>query len=307
MPTSNRQTRYSSIQPKERLPNWIKPTIGKASELAKVQRLVKEYKLHTICEEGRCPNRGECYAAGTATFLLGGSVCTRSCAFCQVDKGIKPQKITNEEAQKVALAVNVLGLNYVVLTSVARDDLPDHGASLFTKTMHEIRKLKPNTSIEVLTPDFWGGAKQVHQSKRMQRDRLAHVLGSVPVCFNHNLETVERLQKEVRRGATYEHSLELLKASKEIAPEIPTKSGLMLGLGECKEEIIEALKDLREVNCEQITIGQYLRPSLAHIPVQHYWTPDDFIDFHDIAMGLGFVKVNSGPLVRSSYHAAENY
>tara|TARA_Y100001968_G_C19425366_1_gene754043 strand:- start:490 stop:1410 length:921 start_codon:yes stop_codon:yes gene_type:complete len=306
MPTNNRQTRFSNIPPKERLPDWIRPSIGKASELEHVQSLIKQHKLHTICEEGRCPNRGECYSAGTATFLLGGSVCTRSCAFCQVDKGAKPEKITNLEAERVAYAVKELGLRYVVLTSVARDDLSDHGASLFTNTISEIRKLIPNISIEVLTPDFWGGGKNPLEAKQIQRTRLEKVLSSSPVCFNHNLETVKRLQREVRRGATYEHSLGLLKAAQEIAPSIPTKSGLMLGLGEQKEEILETLKDLRSVNCQQITIGQYLRPSLAHIPVQHYWSLEDFQTFENVSKELGFKKVNSGPLVRSSYHASED-
>ena len=304
MTTKKRQTKYSSIPPKERLPEWIKPSIGRVSQLEKVQTLIKKYKLNTICEEGRCPNRGECYASGTATFLLGGSICTRSCAFCQVEKGISPIKITHEEAIRVANAVSILGLSYVVLTSVARDDLPDHGASLFTNTIDEIRKQIPEISIEVLTPDFWGGYANKNEAKKAQRERLAQVLKSKPVCFNHNLETVKRLQREVRRGATYEHSLELLKASQEIAPEIPTKSGLMLGLGETRKEIIETLKDLRSVNCQQITIGQYLRPSLAHLPVQHYWTPIDFKKFAIAARELGFKKVNSGPLVRSSYHAS---
>tara|TARA_Y100001968_G_scaffold316140_1_gene343579 strand:- start:3617 stop:4537 length:921 start_codon:yes stop_codon:yes gene_type:complete len=303
MPTKNRQTHFSQIQPKERLPEWIKPSIGRASELEAVQSLVKKYQLHTICEEGRCPNRGECYASGTATFLLGGSICTRSCSFCQVDKGSPSKGFDKMEAKRVANAVDILNLKYVVLTSVARDDLPDHGASLFTTTIAEIRKLIPDISIEVLTPDFWGGHRNYCDGKVLQEERLKTVLQSKPICFNHNLETVKRLQKEVRRGATYEHSLHLLKTAREIAPEIPTKSGLMLGLGERHDEIIQTLKDLRSVNCQQITLGQYLRPSLAHIPVQHYWHPEDFDEFKSIAIELGFKKVNSGPLVRSSYHA----
>tara|TARA_Y100001968_G_C19315768_1_gene696586 strand:+ start:135 stop:1055 length:921 start_codon:yes stop_codon:yes gene_type:complete len=306
MPTKHRQTQFSQTRPKQRLPDWIKPSIGKASELEQVQTLVKKYQLHTICEEGRCPNRGECYASGTATFLLGGSICTRSCSFCQVEKGSPINQIDGMEAIRVANAVDILGLNYVVLTSVARDDLADHGASLFTTTMAEIRKLIPEIAIEVLTPDFWGGHRNSIDGKTLQKERLKTVLNAKPICFNHNLETVERLQKEVRRGATYERSLQLLKAAKEIAPEIPTKSGLMLGLGEYKIEIIQTLKDLRSVDCQQITLGQYLRPSLAHIPVKHYWHPRDFDDFKSIAIKLGFKKVNSGPLVRSSYHAKDN-
>ena len=306
MTTRSRQTKYSNISPVERLPKWIKPSIGTVSALEKVQGLVKRYRLNTICEEGRCPNRGECYAAGTATFLLGGSVCTRSCAFCQVEKG-SPNKIVDHlEADRIANAVSKMGLSYVVITSVARDDLPDHGASLFSQTIKAIRKLNPSTAIEVLTPDFWGGFADKGLAAKQQRARLAKVLEAKPVCFNHNLETVERLQNEVRRGATYLRSLALLSAARELAPDIPTKSGLMLGLGETREEIINTIKDLRSVECQRLTLGQYLRPSLAHIPVQHYWEPKDFMDFAQIAKKLGFEKVNSGPLVRSSYHAEEN-
>ncbi len=306
MKTKKRTTQYSKTPPKERLPKWIKPTLGRVSQLEKVQSLVKRYKLNTICEEGRCPNRGECYASGTATFLLGGSICTRSCAFCQVDKGTKPQDISLQESKKVANAVALLGLKYVVLTSVARDDLDDHGASIFTSTIFEIRDLIPDISIEVLTPDFWGGHLNYQEAKRAQKMRLETVLSAKPVCFNHNLETVERLQREVRRGATYEHSLGLLETARNIDPSIPTKSGLMLGLGESKLEVLKTMDDLRKVDCQQITIGQYLRPSLAHIPVQHYWEPKDFLYFGEYAKTIGFKKVNSGPLVRSSYHASDN-
>ena len=298
-----KQTKYSTLKPKERLPEWIKPSIGKASQLERVQNLVKEYRLHTICEEGRCPNRGECYASGTATFLLGGSICTRSCAFCQVEKGTAPTNIDPLEPERVARAVSYLNLQYVVLTSVARDDLSDHGASLFTKTISAIRNLSPSISIEVLTPDFWGGIIDKTKATEKQRERLTTVLKARPVCFNHNIETVKRLQKEVRRGATYKRSLDLLRAAQEIDKSIPTKSGLMLGLGEEREEVIQALIDLRSVNCQQITIGQYLRPSLSHLPVIKYWHPDEFDDFKKLCLELGFSKVNSGPLVRSSYHA----
>ena len=298
-----KQTKYSTLKPKERLPEWIKPSIGKASQLERVQNLVKEYRLHTICEEGRCPNRGECYASGTATFLLGGSICTRSCAFCQVEKGTAPTNIDPLEPERVARAVSYLNLQYVVLTSVARDDLSDHGASLFTKTISAIRNLSPSISIEVLTPDFWGGIIEKAKATEKQRERLTTVLKARPVCFNHNIETVKRLQKEVRRGATYKRSLDLLRAAQEIDESIPTKSGLMLGLGEEREEVIQALMDLRSVNCQQITIGQYLRPSLSHLPVMKYWHPDEFDDFKKLCLELGFSKVNSGPLVRSSYHA----
>ena len=296
-------SRYSSTPPKERLPEWIRSPIGNASALENVQAVVKQQRLHTICEEGRCPNRGECYASGTATFLLGGPICTRSCAFCQVDKGLAPLPLDPSEAERVADAVQTLGLRYVVLTAVARDDQSDHGASLFTAAMAANRARNPLVAIEVLTPDFWGGYREESEAMAAQRQRLQRVLSAEPVCFNHNLETVERLQGEVRRGATYRRSLALLAASRELAPQIPTKSGLMLGLGERFEEVVEAMRDLRSVDCQRLTIGQYLRPSLEHIPVHRYWTPDEFEQLGAIARELGFADVRSGPLVRSSYHA----
>jgi lipoyl synthase len=296
-------SRYSTIPPSERLPEWLRSPLGNASELEAVQAVVKQQRLHTICEEGRCPNRGECYASGTATFLLGGPVCTRSCAFCQVEKGQAPSPFDAGEAERVAEAVEAMGLRYVVLTAVARDDLADHGACLFTNAMAAIRRRNPLIAIEVLTPDFWGGYREEAEAVAAQRQRLAAVLDAEPVCFNHNLETVERLQGEVRRGATYRRSLGLLGAARELAPHIPTKSGLMLGLGENREELVAALRDLRAVDCQRLTLGQYLRPSLAHIPVDRYWTPKEFTELGAIARELGFADVRSGPLVRSSYHA----
>ena len=209
------------------------------------------------------------------------------------------------EAERVADAVDSMQLRYVVLTAVARDDLPDHGASIFTTTMAAIRARNPLIAIEVLTPDFWGGCPDPDQALVAQRQRLTTVLEAAPVCFNHNLETVQRLQRQVRRGATYERSLGLLAASHELRPSIPTKSGLMLGLGETRDEVIDTLKALRAVDCQRITLGQYLRPSLAHIPVDRYWTPAEFEELADVARELGFAQVRSGPLVRSSYHAAE--
>lgn len=298
-------SKFSATPPKQRLPEWLRRPIGNASDLERVQGLVKDNRLHTICEEGRCPNRGECYAAGTATFLLGGSICTRSCAFCQVDKGQHPMPVDLAEAERVADAVDSMQLRYVVLTAVARDDLHDHGASIFTTTMAAIRARNPLIAIEVLTPDFWGGCPDPDQALVAQRQRLTTVLEAAPVCFNHNLETVQRLQRQVRRGATYERSLGLLAASRELRPSIPTKSGLMLGLGETRDEVIDTLKALRAVDCQRITLGQYLRPSLAHIPVDRYWTPAEFEELADVARELGFAQVRSGPLVRSSYHAAD--
>lgn len=283
------------------LPEWLRRPIGKASEISTVQQIIKQRQIHTICEEGRCPNRGECYAQKTASFLLMGPTCTRACAFCQVDKGHAPMPLDPDEPHKVAEAVNLLGLNYVVLTSVARDDLPDQGASWFALTMAAIRQLNPQTQIEVLTPDFWGG-----QSGESQYERIAVVVQAQPACYNHNIETVSRLQAPVRRGAKYERSLRVLQLVKQIDPAIPTKSGLMLGHGETEAEIIETMRDLRAINCDRLTLGQYMRPSLAHLPVQKYWTPAEFERLGNIAGDLGFTQVRSGPLVRSSYHAGES-
>ena len=247
----NNLTRQEKIL---RLPPWIKFPISKASEFEKIQTLIKKSNINTICEEARCPNRAECYASGTATFLLGGSICSRACAFCQVSKG-KPSEINNYESIQVAEAVKILKLKYVVLTSVARDDLPDHGANLFISTINEIRKIDPKIKIEVLTPDFWGGGKSFEDKDKLQKERLKIILNKKPTCFNHNLETVERLQKEVRRGASYRNSLSLLEKAKSIDPNIQTKSGIMLGLGEKLEEIETTILDLKKVNCDQITIG----------------------------------------------------
>ncbi len=285
-----------------RLPSWIKFPISKASEFEKIQKLIKKSNIHTICEEARCPNRAECYASGTATFLLGGAICSRSCAFCQVSKG-KPSEINNYESIQVAEAVKILNLKYVVLTSVARDDLPDHGAKLFVSAINEIRKIDPNILIEVLTPDLWGGGKSPEDKDKLQKERLKIILEKKPICFNHNLETVERLQKEVRRGASYKNSLGLLGKSKFIAPSIQTKSGIMLGLGETLEEVKNTIIDLKKVDCDQITIGQYLRPSLKHLSVKKYWEPREFEYLANFSKKLGFKKVSCGPLVRSSYHA----
>lgn len=301
---SQTTSRYRSQPPVERLPAWLRSPVGNASELEAVQAVVKQQGLHTICEEGRCPNRAECYAAGTATFLLAGPVCTRSCAFCQVEKGQAPVPLDPLEPQRVAEAVRRMGLRYVVLTAVARDDLADHGASLFVATIAAIRAVDAAIAIEVLTPDFWGGERDLQRGEERQRQRLQTVLAARPVCFNHNLETVERLQGVVRRGATYRRSLGLLAASRQLAPAIPTKSGLMLGLGETEEEVVETLKDLRAAGVQRLTLGQYLRPSLDHLPVARYWEPEAFERLGTRARELGFADVRSGPLVRSSYHAA---
>ncbi|WP_297039937.1 lipoyl synthase [Thermosynechococcus sp. OHK43] len=282
------------------LPPWLRKPLGKASEISTVQRLVRQYGIHTICEEGRCPNRGECYSQKTATFLLLGATCTRACAFCQVQKGQAPAAVDPEEPAKIAAAVATLGLHYVVLTSVARDDLADQGAGQFVATMHAIRQRCPQAEIEVLTPDF-----RLDRGRVSQRDCIAQIVAARPACYNHNLETVRRLQGPVRRGATYESSLRVLAIVKELNPQIPTKSGLMLGLGESETEVIQTLKDLRAVGCDRLTLGQYLPPSLHHLPVVKYWTPQEFENLANIARELGFSHVAAGPLVRSSYHAAQ--
>jgi lipoyl synthase len=283
-----------AMVPMERLPEWLRRPIGTASALLPVQQIIKRHGIHTICEEGRCPNRAECYAQNTATFLLMGPICTRSCGFCQVDKGHAPMPLDPDEPQKVADSVRLLGLAYVVLTAVARDDLPDQGAGGFAQTMRAIREMNPEIKIEVLTPDFRG-----------EIECIQTVLDANPVCFNHNLETVRRLQGPVRRGAKYERSLFVLETAKRIRPDVATKSGLMLGLGETEAEIVEAMTDLRGVGCDRLTLGQYLRPSLAHLPVERYWPPSDFDRLGDIARSMGFSQVRSGPLVRSSYHASD--
>jgi lipoyl synthase len=289
-----KMTAQPPMLPMERLPKWLRRPIGKASELLPVQQIIKRHGIHTICEEGRCPNRAECYAQNTATFLLMGPVCTRSCGFCQVDKGHAPMPLDPEEPQKVADSVRLLGLAYVVLTAVARDDLPDQGAGGFAQTMQAIRGMNPDIKIEVLTPDFRGDVNCIQT-----------VLDANPVCYNHNLETVRRLQGPVRRGAKYERSLFVLETVKQLRPDVATKSGLMLGLGETEAEIVEAMTDLRGVGCDRLTLGQYLRPSLAHLPVEKYWHPREFDRLGEIARSMGFSQVRSGPLVRSSYHASD--
>jgi lipoic acid synthetase len=283
------------------LPSWLKRPIGKASQLSTVQKIIKQRDIHTICEEGRCPNRAECYSNRTATFLLMGQTCTRACAFCQVEKGHAPMILDPEEPNKVADAVKLLGLRYVVLTSVARDDLDDGGAAWFVRVMTAIRQENPETQIEVLTPDFWSGKSAAIS----QQQRVATVVTAKPACYNHNLETVPRLQAPVRRGAKYDRSLNVLSLVKEIDSSIATKSGLMLGLGETETEVIQTLRDLRQIKCDRLTLGQYMRPSLAHLPVAKYWTPDEFTRLGTIAQDLGFSHVRSAPLVRSSYHAGE--
>jgi lipoic acid synthetase len=254
---------------------------------------MRELQLHTVCEEAQCPNIGECWNHGTATFMILGDVCTRSCSYCAVAHG-RPAAVDTAEPERVAHAIHTLDLNYVVITSVDRDDLADGGAAIFAATIRETRARLPHCRIEVLIPDFQGNEAA-----------LQTVLDARPDILNHNTETVPRLYRMARSGGRYSRTLELLARSRRYAPAIPTKTGLMVGLGEEHEELIDTLKDLRGVDCEILTIGQYLRPTAAHAPMVRYYHPDEFRELKAIALELGFVHVESGPLVRSSYHAHE--
>jgi lipoic acid synthetase len=254
---------------------------------------MRELKLHTVCEEARCPNIGECWGHGTATFMLLGDVCTRACSYCAVAHG-RPRPPDPAEAGRVASAIHALGLDYVVVTSVDRDDLPDGGASVFAETVRETRARHPGCRIEVLIPDFQGNEAA-----------LQTVLDARPDVLNHNTETVPRLYRLARSGGRYSRTLELLDRARRYAQDIPTKTGLMVGLGEEREELIATFRDLLDVGCRILTIGQYLRPTEAHLPVARYYHPSEFRELKDVALAAGFAHVESGPLVRSSYHAHE--
>jgi lipoic acid synthetase len=254
---------------------------------------MRDLKLNTVCEDAHCPNIGECWHHGTATFMILGDVCTRACAYCAVAHG-KPQALDVEEPRRVAEAVEQMGLRYAVITSVDRDDLPDGGAGIFAATIREIKRRLPGTRVEVLIPDFKG-----------EREPLETVLDARPDVLNHNTETVPRLYRAVRSGGKYARTIELLDRSRRYAPDIPTKTGLMVGLGEEQDEMVQVFKDLRDVGVSILTIGQYLRPSPDHAALTRYYHPDEFADLKRIAVGLGFVHVEAGPLVRSSYHAHE--
>ncbi len=276
-----------------RAPAWIRERKLRLSELHGVKSLMREHGLHTVCEEARCPNRGECFSRGTATFLLLGDVCTRACGFCDIRNG-KPAPPDPLEPLRVRGAVERLGLSFVVLTSVDRDDLPDGGAAHFAETIRSVRSLRPAPGVEVLTPDFRGRVES-----------LETVLAAEPDVFNHNVETVPRLYSTVRRGARLDRSLFLLSRAKQIAPAITTKSGLMLGLGEREEEVCELLLRLREASVDIVTVGQYLRPSLENLPVEEYVAPEVFERHREFGERLGFRHVFAGPFVRSSYRAEE--
>ena len=278
-----------------RKPDWLKIKISSSSQLNNVVDMIKKLNLHTVCEEANCPNLMECFSKKTATFMILGRECTRNCTFCVVSKNA-PMTVDSQEPFHVAQAVTQLGLKYVVITSVTRDDLPDGGADHFAKVIEAVKKASASTAIEVLIPDFQGN-----------RDALYQVVKSKPKVINHNIETIKRLYPEVRPMANYDRTLELLKRVKEMDANIYSKSGFMVGLGETQEEVIELLYDLRKFGCEIVTIGQYLAPSKKHHPVIEYVTPEIFSIYKKKAEEMGFKYVASSPLVRSSYHAGEAF
>jgi len=276
-----------------RLPEWVKRTVLNTEENRHTRIILKEQRLNTICESGRCPNKGECWARGTATFLLMGPLCTRTCKFCSVNKGM-PGALEEDEPARIAEASRQMGLRHVVLTSVNRDDLPDQGSGHFARTIEALQSAIDGVAVEVLTPDFQG-----------REDCIRTVLEANPVVFNHNIETVPRLYRRVRPGSKYDRSLKVLEAAKRMRPDIPTKSGLMLGLGETMAEVHAVMRDLRAIDCDFLTLGQYLRPTRDQLPVKRYVAPEEFEELGRIGWEMGFKMVHSGPLVRSSYHAEE--
>ena len=276
-------------------PPWLKKRIPSFQDLQKVKSILEEADLHTVCEEARCPNLGDCFCSGTATFLILGRICTRNCGFCAVEHR-SPVPPDEAEPEKLAQAVKKMGLQYVVITSVTRDDLPDGGAFLFAKTIQAIRALDSKIKIEVLIPDFKGDLNS-----------LKDVLKENPDVLNHNIETISRLYHQVRPQADYQRSLDLLRRSKENYPHIPTKSGFMLGLGETQEEGLELLRDLRETGCDFLTIGQYLQPRPDRLPVVRFIPPEEFEEYKRIGEEMGFKAVASGPFVRSSFQASQMF
>ena len=277
----------------ERKPSWLKVKAPGGPNYLRLKQLMFNLDLHTVCEEAHCPNVGECWEHGTATFMILGNVCTRNCAYCAVAHG-RPPKFDPSEPERVAEAAATMNLQHVVLTSVDRDDLPDFGAWAFAETIRQIKLRSPSTSVEVLVPDFQG-----------RDDSIRAVLDAEPDIYNHNTETVPRLYKRCRPGGRYERVMGIFTTAKRLAPHIATKTGMILGMGETNEEIVEVMNDLRSVDVDILMLGQYLRPSDGHIAVDRYVTPDDFRRFYEIGMSLGFRHVESGPLVRSSYHAWE--
>jgi lipoic acid synthetase len=277
--------------PRRRLPEWIRQRVPGGERYGYLKHVLREFKLHTVCEEAKCPNMGECWEHGAATFILMGDVCTRRCNFCAVAKG-RPGYLDAAEPEHVATVVSAMQLDYCVLTSVTRDDLPDQGADHIARTIEAIHQRLPKCKLEMLIPDFRGEPACVKR-----------VVNTPLTVLAHNVETVPRLYKQVRPGAVYERSLHVLEMAKEFRPEILTKSGLMLGLGETREELLTVFRDLRRHGCDILTLGQYLRPTEEQLTVVRYVTPQEFATFKDDALQLGFRHVESGPLVRSSYHA----
>jgi lipoic acid synthetase len=274
-----------------RRPEWLRVKFGSGQTFTDVRQLVNHKKLHTVCESARCPNLGECWSRGTATFMVLGNVCTRSCTFCNIKVG-KPDYYDPDEPKRVAEAVDKMNIRHAVITMVARDDLKDGGAYIVAETIKEIKKIKTDCSVEALISDLKGN-----------KESLQIILDAAPDILNHNLETVKRLQKALRVQASYKRSLEILNWAQDSGAVI--KSGIMVGVGETFEEIVEVLTDLREINCELLTIGQYLPPTKAHYPIERYYHPNEFEDLRELGLEMGFTHVESGPLVRSSYHAEE--
>ncbi|RMH17930.1 MAG: lipoyl synthase [Gammaproteobacteria bacterium] len=284
----------------QRMPLWIRQRLGGQGKFGTTEQSVHHNRLHTVCEEARCPNITECWSRGTATFMLLGDTCTRACGFCAVKTGNPCGKVDEGEPQRVAEAVANLGLDYIVLTSVNRDDLPDGGAGIFADTLTALNERIPGIGLEILTPDFYR-----QQNQAVERIMAAiNEMDNGHLVWGHNVETVPSLYKEVRKGADYQRSLDLLKLAAE-QPRAEAKSAIMLGLGETREEVIQVLEDLVEVGVSRMTIGQYLRPSRYHLPVREYLHPDVFADYEEQARSMGFSWVKAGPMVRSSYHAEE--
>ncbi len=282
-----------TIESKTERPKWLKAPAPVGENYRELKGLVERLRLHTVCESAACPNVGECWNQRTATFMILGNVCTRRCGFCAVQKGV-PLEMDFDEPRRVAEAVEALGLRYAVVTSVNRDDQKDGGAEIFAMVIRQIRERVPGCKVEVLVPDFQGS-----------HPAMQTVMAARPDVLNHNTETVPRLYRMVRLGARYERSLEMLAYAKSLDASVPTKSGLMLGIGETKEEVLEAMGDLRAHGVSILTLGQYLRPSPKHLPILRYVAPEEFAEYKERGKAMGFAHVESGPLVRSSYHASE--
>ena len=280
---------------KRRLPTWFKAQMPGGPNYLRLRNMMRAEQLHTVCEEAHCPNIGECWERGTATFMILGDICTRACRYCAVTSGV-PVGVDLEEPIRLGETVDRLALSYAVITAVNRDDLPDGGAFIFAQCVRQIRKRRPDCKIELLIPDFEGNW-----------DALQSVMDAEPDTLNHNIETVRRVFKSVRAKGDYDLSLELLERAKRMNPDAVTKSGMMVGLGETRDEIIETMEDLRSVDCDLLTIGQYLRPSAKHATVERWYKPAEFDELREIGESLGFSHVASGPLVRSSYHADEQH